>query len=376
MTFKNKLKDLLSIGALNISTSIIFALFWLYLASILSKTEYGELGFLFSVANVGAEISLLGFRSVIVVYESKNQNVFSTSFFLVLISANITAAVTFVLTENFMVSILIVGMVLFQIILSGLNSHQRYADFSTHKIIRAVITVIFAIISYEYFGINGILLSYFISTLFIIKDLNSLLKNKKLEFSLLKPKISFMLHAYSMRLSEIFISWGDKLLIGSLFGFSVLGIYYFAVQYLFLLIALPQSVSIYLVPQESRGKKNKKIKIFSVAISCLIAIVSVMVIPYGINAFLPEYKESIIPMQILSLGIIPLSITSIKDSEFFGQENTRVVLFGSILQSVFYLIFIILLGQEFGLIGISISYVVSVILRTIFYFVIKYLRDN
>ena len=372
MTFKNKLKDLLSIGTLNISTAIIFALFWLYLASVLSKTEYGELGFLFSIANVGAEISLLGFRSVIVVYESKNEKVFSASFFVVLISANITAVITFLLTGNFLVSFLIVGMVLFQIILSGLNSHQRYADFSRHKILRAVITVIFSIISYEYFGINGILLGYFISTLFIIKDLNSLLKNKKIEFSLLKPKISFMLHAYSMRLSEIFISWGDKLLIGSLFGFSVLGIYYFAVQYLFLLIAIPQSMSIYLIPQESRGTKNKTIKIFSVAISCLIAIVSVMmIIPYGINAFLPEYEESIIPMQILSFGIIPLSITSIKESEFFGKENSRVVLLGSILQSVFYLIFLILLGNEFGLIGISISYLVSVILRAIFYIFIK-----
>jgi len=125
MTFKNKLKDLLSIGSLNISTAIIFALFWLYLASVLSKTEYGELGFLFSIANVGAEISLLGFRSVIVVYESKNENVFSTSFFLVLISANITAAVAFVLTENFVISILIVGMVLFQIISNKVN-YFRY----------------------------------------------------------------------------------------------------------------------------------------------------------------------------------------------------------------------------------------------------------
>src|SRR3989304_5116004 len=220
MTFKNKIKDLLSLSVINISSSLIFALFWLYLASILSKTEYGELGFLFSIANVATEIALIGFRSVIIVYESKNENVFSTSFFVVLISANITAAVTFVLTENFVISILIVGMVLFQIIISGLNGRQRYTDFSKHKIIRAVLTVIFAIIAYEYFGVNGILLGYFVSTLFIIKELNSLMKYKKIEFSSIKSKISFMIHAYAMRLSEVFIRWGDKLFIGSLLGFS------------------------------------------------------------------------------------------------------------------------------------------------------------
>lgn len=366
MNFKNNLKDLLSLGAVNISASIIFSFFWLYLGSILQKTEYGELGFLVSIANVGAAISLMGLRTLVVVYESKNENVFPSSFLLVLISANITAAVTFVLTQNVVVSILIVGIVIFEIILSGLNSHQRYKDFSKHKVIRTVITVIFALIAYQYFGISGILLGYFISTLLILKDLNSLIKNKRIEFSLLKPKIPFILHAFSMRLNEVFIRWGDKLLIGSLFGFSDLAEYYLAVQYLLLLITVPQSLSIYLIPQESRGKKNKAIKIFSLIISCLIAIVSIFTIQYVINAFLPQYVESIILMQILSFAIIPLTIISIQESEFFGKENSRVVLFGSVLQSGLYLLTIILFGQAFGLIGLSIGFVLAVILRVVF----------
>jgi len=371
MTFNNKLKELLSLGAFNISASIILALFWLYLASILPKTQYGELGFLFSIVNMGAAISLMGFRSVVVVYESKNENVFSSSFILVLIAANISAGITFVLTQNVMISILIIGIVIFEIILSGLNSHQRYRSFSKHKIIRAVIIVIFAIIFYEYFGINGILLGYFVSSLLILKDLKSVIKYKQIKFSLLKPKIPFMLHSYAMRLTEVFIRYGDKLLIGSLFGFTLLGSYYFAIQYLFLLITIPHSLSVYLIPQESQGKKNKNIKIFSIAFSCLIATVSVLVIPYGINAFLPKYEESIISMQILSVGIIPLFITTIQDSEFFGQEKSRIVLFGSVFQSAFYIISIIVFGQMYGLIGLSIGFVLAVTIRAIFYFLIR-----
>jgi len=362
----NKLKDLLSFGSVNISASLIFAIFWLYLASILPKTEYGELGFLISIANVGSAISIMGFNAVVVVYESKKENVFPSSFLVVLISSNVTAAATFVLTQNAMVSILIVGVVFFNIILAGLNSHKKYREFSKHKIFRSVITVIIALIAYQYFGINGILLGYFLSTLLILKELYPLMKNKKIEFSLLKPKIPFMLHAFARRLSDVFIRWGDKILIGSLFGFSVLGSYYVAVQFLLLLTTLPQTISIYLLPQESRGEKNKKIKIFSIIISCLMAIISIFVIPYGINALLPKYEESIIPMQILSLGIIPLTIASIQESEFFGKENSRVVLFGSSLQSIIYLVFIILLGEVFGLLGLSLGFVFAVTIRTIF----------
>src|SRR3989304_1937725 len=117
MTFKNKLKELLSLGAVNISASIILSFFWVYLASILQKTEYGELGFLFSIANVAVTISLMGLRALVIVYESKNENVFPPSFLLVLITATITSAVTFVLTQNVLVSVLIIGMVIFEIIL-------------------------------------------------------------------------------------------------------------------------------------------------------------------------------------------------------------------------------------------------------------------
>ena len=371
MTFKNKLKELLSLGAVNISASIILSFFWVYLASILQKTEYGELGFLFSIANVAVTISLMGLRALVVVYESKNENVFPSSFLLVLITATITSAVTFVLTQNVLVSVLIIGMVIFEIILSGLNGHQRYKDFSKHKVIRTVITVIIALIGYQYFGINGILLGYFVSTLLILKDLTSLIKNKRIEFSLLKSKIPFILHAFSRRLNDVFIRWGDKLLIGSLFGFSDLANYYFAVQFLWLLITVPQSLSIYLIPQESKGEKNKKIKIISFIISSLIAIVCIFTIQYPINTFFPQYEESIILMQILSLAIIPLTIISIQESEFFGKENSKAILFGSLVHSGFYLFSIVVFGQVIGLIGLSIGFVLACLLRVCFNILIR-----
>jgi len=371
MAFKNKLKELISLGFINLSSSVIFGIFWLYLASIMTKEEYGELGFLIAIANVGATISLFGIGTMVVVYETKNENVFPSSFILVLISANITALVTFGLIQNVFVSILIVGMVIFQIMLSGLNSKRRYGDFSKHKIIRAAITVGVALVLFQIFGINGILLSYFLSTLFILKDLNSLIKNKRIEFSLLKPKIPFILHLFSTNLTTVFVRWGDKILIGSLLGFSALASYFIAIQYFFLLTTIPLSLSIYLMPQESQGRKNKKIKIFSIIISCLVSIISIIVIPYGINNFLPKYEESIFLMQILSVGIIPLTISSIQGAEFIGKENSRVVLIASVLQAGIYFGSILLLSQEFGIVGLPIGFVLAISIRVIFNFLIK-----
>jgi len=146
---------------------------------------------------------------------------------------------------------------------------------------------------------------------------------------------------------------------------------FIAIQYFFLLTTIPLSLSIYLMPQESQGRKNKKIKIFSIIISCLVSTISIILIPYGINNFLPKYEESIFLMQILSVGIIPLTISSIQGAEFIGKENSRVVLIASVLQAGIYFGSILLLSQEFGIVGLPIGFVLPISIRVIFNFLIK-----
>ena len=341
-------------------------MFWLYLATLLAKAEYGELGFLMSIANVGSVVALLGLGITVVVYESKNENVFPSSFILVLIASSITGAVTYALMQNGTASILIVGMTIFAIMSSGLNGKQRYHDYSIHTLIRAPATVALAIILYNFFGINGILLGYFVTSLFILKELPSLLKDRKVSFSVLRPRIGFMVNSWSTRIFQILFWWGDKLLIGSLFGFTMLANYQLAAQYLLLLETFPTSLFQYLVPQESGGKKNKKLKIFSPIAASLITLVSIVGIPYGINTFLPEYHDSILPAQIMSISIIPISISMVQLSEFLGKEKSSLVLIGSILQTGLYFLLLIWLGQAMGLIGIAIGFLASATLRAIF----------
>jgi len=376
MTFKKKITDVVVLGTSNVGSSIILGLFWLYLATFLSKLEYGELGFLMSVANVGFGIAFLGIAAVITVYEPKNQNVFPASFVLGLISASITGIIVFILTNNVAASILIIGMTVFFTIQAGLISKKRYKNSSIHTLLRASSIVIVSIILYHFFGINGILLGYFIASLFVLKELYSFMKNNRIDFSLLRNKVGFMTQMWANRFSGIIVLWGDKLLIGSMFGFTFLAHYQFAAQYLLLLNAIPTSIGQYLLPQESEGLKNKKIKIFSIGIAVLITIISILVAPFGINAFLPDYEDSIVPIQILSVAITPLTISAILQAKLLGKEQSRVILIGSIVQACLYLILVIVLGNLFGLIGIAVGFLLAATVRTTFDMVVSYRKKK
>ncbi len=369
MDFRKKIQEIITLSSANITAAIILGLFWLFLATYIEKIEYGELGYYMSIVNVGLAISMLGLRATVVVYGAKNENIFPVSFIIVLISSSITSVVTYFLTHNVAVSMLIIGMTIFFITVSGLNSKFRYMDISLHVIIRAIIAVVLALVFYQVYGIDGILLGYFLASFLILKELRSLVKNKEINFALLKSKIKFILHVWSNRLAGVLFWWGDKIIIGYLFGFSILANYHLAVQYVLLIDTIPRSISQYLLPQESSGEKNKKIKIFSIITSSIIAIISIILIPYVIDYFLAEYSDSILPMQILSTALIPLSISMIQQSEFLGRENSRFVLIGSVIQTGLYFTLIILLGETMGIIGFAIGFLISSIMRCIVNFV-------
>ena len=166
------------------------------------------------------------------------------------------------------------------------------------------------------------------------------------------------------------------MLIGILFGFSVVGGYYFAFQYFLLLSTFSKAVRAYLIPLESEGERNKKIKIISIAITCLIAVISIVIVPLGVNTILPEYNESILPMQIMSIAIIPLSISLIQESEFLGRANSRIILIGTVIQSSLYLLLIIYLGELYGLTGMAIGIIIALIARNIFNLIAKWRTRN
>jgi len=70
-------------------------------------------------------------------------------------------------------------------------------------------------------------------------------------------------------------------------------------------------------------------------------------------------------MQIFSLAVIPITISQIQITQFLGKEKSQMVLIGGVFQTTIYLLFVVLLGNYFGLRGIAIGLVISVIIRII-----------
>ena len=98
--FKKKIigqKDLASIGFANIVGSGISAIFWLYLASVIEPTEYGEIHYFIAIAAFAQIISLVGSSNVLTVYTAKKIKIQATLFFISLLVGVVSTIVIIVI---------------------------------------------------------------------------------------------------------------------------------------------------------------------------------------------------------------------------------------------------------------------------------------
>jgi len=225
--------------------------------------------------------------------------------------------------------------------------------------------VIFSLSLYLVLDINGIILGTALAAIPALKWIYEFLKTKKIKIHALRPKLKFMLQNHFSILALTFFVAGDKLLIGQLFGYSILGSFTFALQYVYVLNAIPVSLMMYLLPHEAQNIENKKLKIYSVILSVILAIFLLTIAPYIVEGFFPQFQDAIVPMQITSLGVIPWTISIIFEARFIGKEKTKVVLLSTSTQTGSYLLLLLFLGNEYGIIGFSIAFLISIIIRCI-----------
>jgi len=340
------------------------------MASIFEQSEYGLLGFLMSIANVAHAVSSLGIGKTRIVYGSKKENIYSATYTVGLVSTSITSLIIYALTQNVGLAFLSWGLMMFLLKTSELNSKGEYRALAKHRILRSSLTVVLAIGLFQILGINGVILGFALATLPTFGGLYQYAKKKNFSIAILRPKVSFMTTSWLFKLNNMLFWWGDKLIIGTVFGLSFLGTYQLAAQYLMLLDTIPRALFQYLLPQESQGHQNKKIKILSVGIACFIVLISIMFVPYLIEFFFPDYSESIFPAQIMSIAIVPITIYSIFETQFFGKEKPRIAVIGTGLQTVFYFALLLILGAEYGLIGVAIAFLISTMIRVTYYIII------
>ena len=367
------LKSISQIGAATAGGNAIAAFFWIYMADFMGQEDYGELGYLLSIAGIASTISILGGQWTMSVYTAKGIRIESSLYFISIITSTISAAVLYFLFENVGISVYVVGLVAFNLFIAEILGKKQYKKYSKIFFSQKIILVTLAIILYYILGVEGVLLAYGISYLVFTSRIISTLKNRDFNFELLRKRFKFWMNNYVYELSSTARNQIDILLIGPLFGFALLGNYFLGLQVLSLFLILPLIIFRYTLPEDSSGSSTKQIKIMAIVASIGLALLGIFVAPEIIPLVLPEYTDVIDLIPLLSIAIIPRTTTAMLMSGFLAKENNKYLVLGNVISISVLVLGILYLPQYFDVVGLAIAYVLGVTAQTI-YLIVVHLR--
>lgn len=361
-----KLKGLAQIGVSNILAAGISGIFWFYMASLLGVENYGELSYFIAIATIASTVSILGAGTTLVVYTAKGIKIQSTIYSLVLTIGTLSSIVVFFMFLNLGASLYVIGSVMFGLAISELLGRKLYKQYSMYFLGQRVLQIVLAVALFHLLGPPGVLLGFALSFLPYSIRLYQGFKETKIDFSLLKSRFHFTMNNYLSDLSRTISQSADKLLIAPLFGFALLGNYHLGIQFLTLLGIIPSIVFQYILPRDASGYSNKKLKKFTILFSIILAVIPILIAPVFIPVLFPQFEEAILIMQIVSIAIVPRTISYMYTSEFLAQEKNKFVVIGSGIYLTIQITLIFLLGELYSIIGVAVALVIASISETLF----------
>lgn len=352
-------KEIQQIGAANIIGKIIMGIFWFYVAAILGTEDYGQVSYLIALGSMGAALSMVGSSNTIIVYGAKKIPVESVLYSISLIIGAIASIVFYVLFENLIISIFILGYIIFNLGLSELLGKNLFKEYSIFFVIQKVVFVTLGLLFYYLIGFDGIVLGFGISLFTLTHVIIRGFKDTKIDFKILKPRFGFMMNNYALTIERVLNGQVDKILIAPMFGFALLGNFALSLQFFAVMSIIPNIVFQYTLPKDATGNSNQKIKKFSIFSSVGLAILGITLAPILIPIIFPKYVEAVVLIQIVSIHLIANAIIFAYNSKLLGEENSRYVLIGKAIGVGIYLSGIITLGTIFGINGVAIALVLS-----------------
>jgi len=359
-------KNLTAVGISNVIANGISGIFWIYLASLLGVEGYGELGYLLAIMGTIGSLASFGTINTLIVYVSKGEKIQATIFFIVLISATIIGIISYFVFQNEAIAIYPLGYVIFSSVLFDLLGRKSFVNYGKYMIVQRVIMVSLALLLYQQYGINGIVLGYSLSFFPFIFLMYRGFKESRIDFSILRGKTVFITNNYVTHVLKIIYLNIDKLMIFPLFGTMVLGPYQLGFQIFSIAMLLPNIVIQYTLPHDAIGAKNIKLKKIAIIVCIIITVFVILGAPIIIPEIFPEFKESVKVVQIMSLALIPSSLSVLYSSELLGSERSKIVLFGAIIGISVIVIGIFTLGKHYGLVGLTASFVIAKIAEFLF----------
>ncbi len=363
-----KVKALSAIGIADISASGISVLFWLYVASILEPKDYGEISYFLSISLLTANIALLGASNTLVVYTAKNVKIQASIYFMTLISGLVASAVIFFIFYNVGASILVIGYLIFTLVTSELLGRKFFKNYSKYVILQKILMVCLSLGLYYLFDQNGILIGMGLSFMPYVIGIVKGFKNSKLEFRLIKERSNFIINSYIQSVLGTLGSSLDKLIIMPVVGFALLGNYALGLQYYNLMLLIPTVVMKFLLPEDSTGFENKKLRYLTILFAGILTVIGLTVGPIIISTLFPKFENVYDVIRIISLSLVPSVIVMMYHTKFLGTEKSRKALTSSLIWAITQIGGIIILGNIYGIIGVSYALVLASINAAIYSF--------
>ena len=368
MNFKEKIfghKDLVSIGSANLLGNGISAIFWFSLASLINPEEYGQIHYFLAIAGMAQLLSLISTTNALQVYVAKNIKIHSTLFFISIIAGIVSSLVVFIFFSRTDASLLVLGYIIFELSNGFLLGKKLFSNYAKFFLTQKILTVIFGLGLYFTFGVDGIIFGLVLSYVPYIWILVNEFRNTRIDFSLLKPRKGFLINNYGINISSAVGGQMDKLIIAPILGLELLGNYSLAMQFLVILLLLPTTVFKYLLTQDSSGKNTKNLKKNTIFASIGLAVFGIVVLPMIIPILFPNYIDTVIAIQIISVAIIPSTIGIFYDSKLLSIEKSKFLVIGKGIGLFTMISGFVILGPIYGIIGLAVTLVVSSCLQTL-----------
>ena len=364
-------KGLLSIGFADIVGSVISGLFWLYIASQLNPEIYGELIYFISIAGLAQMVSLFGSSNALTVYTAKNVKIQSTLFVISILAAAISLAIITIFLNRLDAGLLAVGYIVFSLVNSVILGKKLFVKYSKLVLSQKILTLILGIGLYFVFDVYGIIyglaLSYIPHLVIFVKEFS----RTKIDFTLLKPRKGFIINNYVMSLTAGLGGTVDKLIIAPVLGFALLGNYSLAAQMLTMMMMFSAVIYKYLLPLDASGEPNKKIRQITIIISIIITVLGVTILPNVIDWIFPKFIDAKDAIQIMSLGIIPGTISILYSSKFLGMEKSKFVMITKLVSLGILIGGFLYFGPIYGTIGLAWIIVTIMVWEAIFLFIMS-----
>ena len=379
MVFLQRIKELVTLGSGDVIGSVLSAIFWFYLASQIKPDAYGEIHWFLGIVGIFSYVALFGTLNTITVYSAKNIKIQSTLYLISLIAGAILSLVVILVFPSFYEidsGILLIAYVINTLALGDLLGRKLYSTYSKYVLTQKGLTLGLGLLFFYYFGYDGILFALALSYVFYIKRIFIIFREQKINFNLVKERIGFITNNYMVFLLAGFNGQIDKIIIAPLLGFALLGNYSLALQAITIMMTFSAIFYKYILPQDSSGKNTKNLKIFAIIVSISISLVGIFLGPTLVEVFFPKYLEAKDAIQIMSVVIAPSTIALILESQFLGSEKSRVVLIGAIISLVILTGGMIILGLNFGIIGLAWSLLIATTAKMVFLLIMHYKNNN